>query len=153
MEEEGEGEESVRAGVRVLDEDSDGEEGDKTIEGDKTAGGTQRMRDSMLKDVTAVSTGCVNKELNEKAKKVGCGSVQSGKNVIRKTTKTSPSPAVPASSPDLHGSNVKRFPQQYYQIRANRMRTDNEVTLGGGGHGCKGWCGAPLARQWFQYSE
>ncbi len=133
MEEEGEGEESVRAGIRMLDEDSDEEEGDETIEGDKTGGGTQRTRDSMLKEVTAVSTECVHKDLNEKVKKVGCGSVQSGKNVICKTTKTSPPPAIPASSLDLHGSNVKRFSQQYYQIRADRMRTDNKVTLGGVG--------------------
>jgi hypothetical protein len=87
----------------------------------------------MLKDMSAMSPEHVNKDLNEKAKKVWCESELSGKNIIRNITKTIPPPVVPASSPELHGSNGKKFPQQYYQIRANRMRTDNEVTLGGVG--------------------
>ncbi len=131
--EEGEAEESVRAGVRVLDEDSDREEGDEADEGDGTGDETQRMRDSMPKDMSAISPDLVNNDLKEKAHKIWCESEQSGNNVIRNITKTIPPPAVPASSPEVHGSNGKKFPQQYYQIRANRMRTDNEVILGGVG--------------------
>jgi hypothetical protein len=59
MEEEGEGEESVRAGVRVLDEDTDGEEGDEDSEG------TQLARDNMPKDVTAESMEKVKKDFKE----------------------------------------------------------------------------------------
>jgi hypothetical protein len=133
MEDEGEGDESVRVGVRVLDEDSDGEE-----EVETTGGGTQQMGAVMLKDVTALSTDCVSKDSFEKTKKIESGSVPSEQKVTHKTSKTNPPPVVPASSAERHGSNVKRFPQQYYQIRANRLRTTTEVTLGGGGHGRKG---------------
>jgi hypothetical protein len=147
MEEEGEGKESVRAGVRVLDEDTDGEEGDED------SGGTQLTRDNMLKDVTAESMEKVNKDLKEQVKNIGCGSALSSKTDIQKTEKTIPPPAVPASSPELHGTNVKRFPQHYYQIRANRMRANNEVTLGGVGYGRKCGCGASQARQWLQHSS
>ncbi len=80
MEDEGEGDESVRAGVRVLDEDSDGEDAVKT-----TGGGTQHMCVNMLKDVTAMSTDCVSKDSFEKARKIGSGSVSSKQNVTHKT--------------------------------------------------------------------
>ncbi len=131
--EEGDAEESVRAGVRVLDEDSDREdgEGDEAEEGDGTSDDSHRMRDNTPKDMSAISSELAKNDLKDKAYKIWCESDQSEKNVIRKTKKTIPPPAVPASSPEIHGSNGKKFPQQYYQIRANRMRTDNEVILGG----------------------
>jgi hypothetical protein len=144
MEDEGESDESVRAGVRVLDEDSDGEEDSET-----TGGGTHQMGTDILKDMTALSSDCVIKESFEQSKGI-MDSVTKHKEqkVIHKMSALNPPPVVPASSPERHGSKFKRFPQQYYQIRANRLRTTTEVTLGGGGHGREGWRVAPRARQW-----
>ncbi len=139
--EEGDAEESVRAGVRVLDEDSDREdgdgdgdgEGDETEEGDGTSDDSHRMRDNMPKDMSAISPELEKNVSMEKTYKIWCDSAQSIKNVNCKTTKTIPPPAVPAPSPEIHGPSGKKFPQQYYQIRANRLRTYNEVSLGGVG--------------------
>ncbi len=122
--EEGDAEESVRAGVRVLDEDSDREdgdgdgdgEGDGTEEGDGTSGDPHRMRDNMPKDMSAISPELEKNVSKDKTYKIWCDSEQSIKNVTRETTKTIPPSAVPAPSLETHGSSGKKFPQQYYQI-------------------------------------
>jgi hypothetical protein len=147
MEEEGEGDESVRAVVRVLDEDSDGEEGVEAI------GGTQLTRDNMLKGVTAVSIENVNKELKEQAKKIGCGSVQSGKNVIRKTKKQFRLLLSPLHHQNCTDQTLNDFPNTTTRSVQTGCVLTTRSHWGGGGHGCEGWCGASLARQWFQHSK
>ncbi len=141
--EEGDAEESVRAGVRVLDENSDSEDGDgdgdREGEGDGAGVGdgsgddAQRGRDNMLKDMSAISPELGKNVSSENKEKSWCEPKQCKKNVTPENAKTIPPPAVPSPSLEIHGSSGKKFPQQYYQIRANRQRTNNEVSLGGVG--------------------
>ncbi len=110
--EEGDAEESVRAGVRVLDENSDSEdgdgdgdgegEGDGAEEGDGTSDDAHRGRDNMPKDMSAISPELGKNFSNENKEKSWCESKQCKKNVTRGNAKTIPPPAVPAPSLETH---------------------------------------------------